>query len=920
MTGILIKIFAVALTLSQVTTRPDVKTQFDPARDQAEVVQLLHDGCAHMLKAFDVENINIDELIAIAMNDPQAVEGESKVFHGINLDDLVAAYRQFCKGETAGTSGVDVGEVIAFYNKAATDLPDAAKLKDQKLRGLNVVLDGKGKRFADDYEPGQRRLSVSLSEIPEVVQRAFVSVEDKRFFAHHGVDEHGLIRAFVGNLVQPGRPQGGSTITQQVVKNLLVGDDVTYERKIREMIVASRLEHALSKSEILELYLNSIYLGRSAWGVEMAARRYFGKPARELTLAEGALLAGLTKGPSYFSPDRHPERAQARFEYVLTRMQEDGVVDAEQIRQAAASEPRMVALERPGRDSGLYFIDQIRREAKSTANVDLLTGGSYTVRSTINPALQRAAETALQDGLARYESNHGRVDFQGAETNLAPAVHRLEVADQKKPSSQPVWQRALATAHLMLYDVHWTPAIVTEIGGARGGIRVGLTDGRSIPLNVRNGKAQRALKLYDVVYVDVGKSATRADLRVPPIVQGAALVLENKTGKVLAMTGGFSYPLSQLNRTTQAQRQPGSTIKPLTYLAALQSGLQPNVLVPDDPITLPPIGGTAHATEKDYWTPKNYEGGSMGIMTLRRGLENSRNLVTAHLLDGGIDKDPAASLKHVCDIALEAKVYTECIPFYPFVLGAEPVRPIDLAGFYASVANEGARPSPYTIESIEQSGQAIYRHQAVAPVQLKSADRVAFYQLKTMLAGVVERGTAAAARDLAPYVGGKTGTSEDENDTWFAGFTNDITIVVWVGYDNADGTTHRTLGQGSTGASVALPIFESIIHAAWANGVPKTALAPPSREARALIADIPIDLGSGTRLRRGGSHAFVEHFRLDPKGALVEKKTKFADAGDAASARKEVRRASAPRRVQNVVTQCFLFFCSQPATAYHDTY
>jgi membrane carboxypeptidase/penicillin-binding protein len=313
------------------------------------------------------------------------------------------------------------------------------------------------------------------------------------------------------------------------------------------------------------------------------------------------------------------------------------------------------------------------------------------------------------------------------------------------------------------------------------------------------------------------------------------------------------------------------------------------------------------------------------MMTLRRGLENSRNLVTAHLLDGGIDKDPAVSLKRVCDLALEAKIYTECIPYYPFVLGAQPVRPIDLAAFYAAVANEGARPTPYALESIEQNEQVIYRHQAEAPAQLKSADRVAFYQLKTMLAGVVERGTAASARDLAPYVGGKTGTSEDENDTWFAGFTNDITIVVWVGYDNAEGT-RRTLGQGSTGASVALPIFQTIIRAAWANGVPKAALAPPSREARAFISDVPIDLGSGTRLPGGGNRAFIEHFRLDAKGQLVERKTRFVDA-DQIARLKEAQRQRALRRapVRSVVTQCFLFFCKtaypqQPMTVYRNTY
>jgi penicillin-binding protein 1A len=943
--SVLVKIFAVALALSQVTTRPDVKTQFDPVRDQAEAMQLLRDGCSHMLKVFDLENINIDELITIAMNDPQAVTSESKAFRGINFDDLASAYREICKGGSATTSAVnvrfpwlDVGEVLTFYNNAVTDLPDVTKLKDQKLRGLNVVLDDKGNRYADDYKPGQRRLSVPLSEIPEHVQQAFISVEDKRFYSHKGIDEHGLIRAFVGNLAQPGRPQGGSTITQQVAKNLLVGDDVSYERKIREMIVATRLERVLSKHEILELYLNSIYLGRSAWGVEMAAHRYFGKSANELTLGEGALLAGMTKGPSYFSPDRHPDRAQARYEYVLTRMQEDGAIDADQMRQASAAVPHLAAFARAGLDSGLYFMDQLRREAKAVADVDLTTGGSYTIRSTVNPALQRAVETALQDGLARYETNYGRARFQGPETNLTKTVQRLEATTTKGGATMPAWQRALTHAHLMLYDVHWTPAIVTEVAGRKGGLRVGLAVGRVLPLTVRFGRAESALKLYDVGYVKLidgpNKTPVRAELRVPPTVQGAAIVLENKTGKILAVTGGFSYPLSQLNRATQAQRQPGSSIKPLTYLTALQAGLQPNALIPDEPITLPPIGG---GQEKDYWTPKNYEGGSMGVLTLRRALENSRNLVTARLLDGGIDKNPAVSLKRVCDIALEARIYDECIPYYPFVLGAQPVKPIDLAGFYATVANEGARPTPYAVEAIEREGKVIYQHPDSSPVQLQSADRVAFYQLKTILQGVVARGTAAAASDLSPYIGGKTGTSEDENDAWFAGFTNDITIVVWVGYDNASGT-RRTLGGGSTGASVALPIFQSILKAAWANGIPKTLLAPPSAEAKQFIADLQIDLGSGERLRKGGRGAFMEHFRLDGKGALVERKTRLAEHEDAypkhrrharqtdhddnqrtAHAREDHHRTAhaaahpAPAHAQNISTRCVLFFCTTVA-------
>ena len=251
------------------------------------MAQLLRAGCDHMLKVFDLENINLDELITTALDDPQAI-GESKAFRGINFADLHTAYRQFCKNETVASPAVDLAEVIAFYNKAAADLPDHNKLKGLKLPGASVVLDRKGERFAEVFEENQRRVWVVLADIPEHVQNAFVAAEDKRFYQHKGIDEHGLIRAFIGNLAQSGRPQGGSTITQQIVKNLLVGDDLTYERKIREMIVAARVERALSKDEILELYLNSVYLGRSAWGIELAAQSYFGKPAKRAVRSKKA--------------------------------------------------------------------------------------------------------------------------------------------------------------------------------------------------------------------------------------------------------------------------------------------------------------------------------------------------------------------------------------------------------------------------------------------------------------------------------------------------------------------------------------------------------------------------------------------------------------------------------------------------------
>ena len=322
------------------------------------------------------------------------------------------------------------------------------------------------------------------------------------------------------------------------------------------------------------------------------------------------------------------------------------------------------------------------------------------------------------------------------------------------------------------------------------------------------------------------------------------------------MTGGFSYPLSQLNRATQAARQPGSTIKPLSYLAALGKGVQPNTLVMDRSLTLPPIGSNG-AGEENYWTPKNYDGRSGGVLTLRRALEKSRNLATVRLLSGGIEKAPKDSLDRLCDLAVEAQIYRGCLRLYPFVLGAQPVRPIDLAAFYAAIANEGLRPTPHVVESIERDGQVIYRHQQT-PSPIESIDKPAFYQLKTMLQGVLARGTANAIVDLAPYVAGKTGTSDDENDAWFVGFTNDVTVAVWIGYDNADGK-RRTLGAGATGGTVAVPIFEPIIHAVWANVASKTELAPPSPEADRQLACKSI----------GRGRAFSECLRINAKGKVL---------------------------------------------------
>jgi len=900
MDPILVKIFATALALSEVLTQPQsVKTKFDPATDQAAVVQILRNGCAHMRHAFDIESINLDELITTALDDPKAVGANAEVFHGINFADLNTAYHQFCKNEPVDKPVVDLGQVIDFFNDAASSLPDQAQLtalKDKTLPSMSVVLDGHGKTFADVYQPANRRIWVSLADIPDFVQKAFIAAEDQRFYQHHGIDERGIIRAFIGNLANPGRPEGGSTITQQVVKNLLVGADVSYQRKIREMIVASRLENTLSKDQILQLYLNSIYMGRGSWGIEMAARSYFGKSAKDLTLAQGAMLAGLIKGPSYYNPDRHPDRIKERLTYVLDRMKDDGFITAQQKEQALSAPPKPVAFTALHRDNGFEFVDYLGHEAK-TDGVNSLTGAPYTVHSTIDAELQEQTEAALQEGLARYEIAAGRMEFHGPEANLADAVQKRATAKPDgaavPPGGMPAWRQALLAVHLPLYDVHWTPAVVVDLGGGRKGggvIHVGLPDGRIVPLTTYTWSIHRALSLYDVIYVNVvegraparakgiGKpSLARAEIRVRPTVQGAVLVLQNKTGRILAMDGSFSYPLSQLNRTWQTERQPGSAIKPITYLTALQKSLQPNTLVSDDPITFPPIGsgqtidtmialdGTER--EQDYWSPHNYGYEIGGVYTMRRGLEHSVNVVTAHLLDGGIDADPEHSLDDICATAVAAKIYADCVRYYPFILGAQPVRMINLAAFYAAIANEGTRPQPHAIDSIELDGKTVYQYPKVPLFpMIGAADRASFYQLKSMLQGVVARGTASAIASLSPYVAGKTGTTEDSVDGWFIGFTNDVTVAVWVGYDNGNGK-RRTLG-GVDGARVALPIFKPIIEDIWADGIaPKEPLSGPSAEAKSQLFDMAIDYMSGTPVRGGN---FVEHFHIGADGHVAD--------------------------------------------------
>ena len=501
METLLVKMFAIVLALSQVAITPDaVRTQFDRTRDQAQVVGLLQAGCTHMRKAFDIEDINLDELITTALDDPQALTGEIKAFRGLNFGDLHTAYREFCKKEQMPKPAVDLGDVIDFYNKAAANLPDHNKLRGLKLPGASIVLDGKGHRFAEVFEENQRRVWVGLADIPELVRNAFIAAEDKRFYEHKGVDERGLIRAFIANLAGSRRPQGGSTITQQVVKNLLVGDDLSYERKVREMIVASRLEQALSKDEILELYLNFVFLGRGAWGIEMAAQSYFGKSATELTLEEGAMLAGLTKGPNYYSPTVIRAAPEERLAYVLNRMQEDGAIGPGQASRKLPERPAFVAY-KPRRDFGFHFSDQIAREAKAAAGIY----GAFHHQHAI--AARAGGGAAGRSVALRAQRRTGLVSI--AEGNLGAAIRRIEAKRQATDKTRPGSRRWRACDCRSTTCIGWR-RWCSKSRTAAGCARASRLERRSHPaLSIDNGTAQKKLALHDVVFVRVTEGKSR---------------------------------------------------------------------------------------------------------------------------------------------------------------------------------------------------------------------------------------------------------------------------------------------------------------------------------------------------------------------------------------------------------------------------
>ena len=726
---------------------------------------------------------------------------------------------------------VGAGVVAWVFHTYGDNLPDYASLADYQPPTVTRIHAGDGRLLAEYAH--ERRVFVPISAIPPLVRQAFVSAEDKNFYSHPGIDPVGIARAAYENFQAIGtnrRPQGASTITQQVAKNFFLTNEVSLERKIEEAILAFRIEQAFDKDRILELYLNEIFLGRRSYGVAAAALTYFDKALDELTLPEAAFLAALPKAPSTYDPDRNPAIALGRRNYVLGRMLADGAIDPDEHDTARAT-----PIETRSRDSidwarADFFTEEVRRQLVRELGEDGFYQGGLSVRTTVDPRLQQLADRALRRGLAAYDR-----DRQGWRGPLGT----LDLA-----AAGDGWPQALAVFDPGFELDDWRLAVVRE--ARRGEALIGFADGSTATLPFsqmswatpelgpgqfgrRPEAATDVVKAGDVIVVETVQTDNGATwaLRQRPSVEGALVALDPHTGRVLAMAGGFSFRQSQFNRATQAWRQPGSSFKPFIYLAALEQGFTPSSIILDAPLVIEQGPGLP------LWKPENYTENFYGPSTLRVGIEQSRNLMTVRLArEIGMDKVQELARRFGVDRGLGTNLAAS--------LGSNEVDLLNITEAYAMLVNGGREIRGQLVERIQDRfGQTIRRRDdrtcdscralaydgalppALPDTRPEVVDPRHAYQMVTMLEGVVERGTGRSAQRIGKPVAGKTGTTNDARDAWFVGFSPDLAVGVYVGFDRP-----RNLGRRATGGSVALPIWTDFMEAALA-GAPATPFRTP---------------------------------------------------------------------------------------------
>ena len=767
------------------------------------------------------------------------------------------------------------GAGFAFYH-FGRDLPDSSKLKEYVPAVGSKVYAADGTLMAD-FE-SQHRIFVPIGKIPKMVKDAFIAAEDRDFYAHKGVNPAAVLRAAATDLMRMGRherPVGASTITQQVARHFLLTNEVSISRKIKEIMLAYRIDGELSKDRILEIYLNEIYLGAGAYGVAAAADTYFQKPLDQLTPADVAFLAALPKAPNNYNPVKHHAAAKARRDWVLAGMAETGALTKAQAKQAIA-QPLGVHVRPAGAETKRfgYFAEEVRRELIAHFSEKQVYEGGLTVHTSYTPTDQAMAERAFRNGLMTYDRRHGwRGPVQHAAT---AAAAQAEFAKLPERAGIPAWRLAAVTG-IDRQDA----AIVLKDGGKGYIPRSDLSWARRTLPDQRLGPSPRApsdvLSIGDIVYVEPAGAAAapkrgapaepQYSLRQIPDVSGGFIVLDPKSGRVMAMVGGWDFTQSQFNRATQAWRQPGSAIKPLVYVTAMDDCFTPNSVVDDAPIELPQGPGLPP------WNPVNYEGTSSGPSTLRDALIHSKNLVTARLAT-------MIGMPAIVKTVENFDVMDRMPPYYSMALGAGETTLLRLATAYGMLDNGGHWLLPSFIDTVQdRDGNIIYQKgvdgcegcyvdAASTPGGFKSAgapdpasarvkgakfaantalykptkpdplvSETADLEILSMMQGVVQQGTGIAAAAVGKPLAGKTGTTNDFNDAWFVGFTPNLVAGGYVGFDQP-----RTLGNDETGGHVVAPIFRDFMADALKNAPATPFPAPP---ASAEPASASRDSGQG---------------------------------------------------------------------------
>jgi penicillin-binding protein 1A len=712
-----------------------------------------------------------------------------------------------------GITLVILAGIVGFllFSHYDQDLPDYNQLASYDPATVTRLYAADGRVLAE--YAAEKRLFVPLTAIPKRVQQAFISAEDKNFYEHKGIDFTGIARAIRNNIINYGQGKslvGGSTITQQVVKNFLLTNEKSVERKIKEAILALRISRVYSKDKILELYLNEIYLGMGSYGVAAAAQNYFNKSLDDLTIEEMALLAAEPKAPGTYDPRKNYDLTKTRRDWVIDRMTEGGYITVE---EAAEAKKQTITLK--NRDAtevahAEFFAEEVRRWLSQMYGQNALYEGGLVVKTTVDPNLQKLADEALRKTLVEYDRRHG---YRG------PIAHI-----EKNQNVKEQLQKITKEHSYHIFDGQKV-AVVNDLNAQK--VQIAFDDDTRGTILFSAMKWSRRVSEEGVLGPDIKKPADvlkigdvllvgneqkgNWDLEQIPEVNGAMMALDPHTGRVLAISGGYAYGSSEFDRATQAKRQPGSAFKPFVYLAALENGFAPNTIILDGPIELEQGPGMP------LWQPQNYEGEYLGPATMRLGLEKSRNTMTVRMAQIlGLDK--------VLEMGKRFGIYDNPSPLFSIVLGSSETTLVRLVNAYGMIANGGKRITPAIIERIDdRHGKTIYRRDARDCVhcELNSmaddlspepplppddreqiADPRVVYQLISMLEGVTIRGTGARAHEIGKIVAGKTGTTNDSLDTWFIGFSPDLVAGVYIGYDKP-----RTLGHKESGASVALPAF-----------------------------------------------------------------------------------------------------------------